>query len=672
MKALAAHERGAATAALVVLTAIFAWRLSLSRQMRFGPDEMEHLHAAWSVSQGSVPYRDFFEHHPPALYAVLAPAFHLIDVSTSFAQAWTFMCVARVAFWLLALAATALAYTLGRLWRGTLAGVLGAVLLASGALFVDRTTELRPDGPGLVLLLLAAVAWVAADRVPPTAAARRRFLLSGVCLGLGLLFTQKQLFVWPAFGLAALHRIVFITPRRRAIGDALLFAAGVALPLALIALVYLRLGALRELVYYTFLLNVGWKTHASPLNMLLHAVAEAPHLWSFGLVGLSGLIASRRRLGDACDVLMASLAAGALLGLALLPISYRQYYLLIVAPLAVIAGAALSEAIESARGGARSDALRSWSTRRALGAALVAVALPPLLGEPPRWITAALVALALLAALRREGGWAPAALVAALALDAAAPLHALALRTNVERETEMRLVHLNSWRCDTVLDGFNGSAAFRPHASFFYFVHGEIQSVLGTQARGAMAPWLEGGAEPPHVVILDGQLTSLEPRLATRVAREYRPAALGSVVRVHVFDGTPPSWRDDDVRPLVRATCHRPAAVLVGDGWEEPGDRLGVRYLHTRGERAVLGLPLQHAASGSLALRLRAEGAPAARARLLVNGHVAGGIDASADWSEPAFPVDASWWDPQANEVTLRLLDGGRLAVEWIRFDPAR
>ena len=36
-------------------------------------DEMEHLHGAWNVGQGLLPYRDFFEHHPPLLYYLLAP-----------------------------------------------------------------------------------------------------------------------------------------------------------------------------------------------------------------------------------------------------------------------------------------------------------------------------------------------------------------------------------------------------------------------------------------------------------------------------------------------------------------------------------------------------------------------------------------------------------------------
>lgn len=36
-------------------------------------DHAEHLHAAWLVWTGEVPYRDFFEHHNPLLWWILAP-----------------------------------------------------------------------------------------------------------------------------------------------------------------------------------------------------------------------------------------------------------------------------------------------------------------------------------------------------------------------------------------------------------------------------------------------------------------------------------------------------------------------------------------------------------------------------------------------------------------------
>ncbi len=37
------------------------------------PDESQHLHVAWLVAQGQVPYRDFWEHHLPFFHYAMAP-----------------------------------------------------------------------------------------------------------------------------------------------------------------------------------------------------------------------------------------------------------------------------------------------------------------------------------------------------------------------------------------------------------------------------------------------------------------------------------------------------------------------------------------------------------------------------------------------------------------------
>jgi hypothetical protein len=654
--------------ALAAVVLVFAWRLFLAWHMRFGPDEMEHLHASWCVSQGMVPYRDFFEHHPPGFYALLAPGFALTDVAQSFANAWTFMLAGRAAMWLLALVAVALTYEVGRLWRGATAGAWAALWLASSALFVERSTELRPDGPALVALLLAVVAWLRALAGGATAARRALFLASGVALGLGLLFTQKHLFLWPAFGLAALHRIFTATSRRAAIVDALAFGAGALTPLVATVAVFASLGAAHALVYYTFLLNVGWKARVSVMDTLPHAVAEAPHLWSFGVVGLMAAVdRQRRRSLDSADVLLFALALAALAGLRLLPIARRQYYLVIIAPLAILAGAAVDAAWAGARAGSWREAIRSPAALVALVGVCLAPFLMMALGETPAWAATVVFGAAVVLALILGPRGAP-LVMAAVLFESASALRVLERRNNVEREREMRFVHLNSAPCDTVLDGFKGAGAFRPHASYFYFVHDEIQNVLGGEARRALQPWLEGRAAPPHVVLLDGSLTTLSPKIVRFVDTHYRPAATGSLVRVHVFDDGPGSWRDDEVRRLVRTTCHGPSSLLLDDGWEEAGN------LHrlTRGDRAVLGFPLHEPASGALGLRLRADGRENVRARVLVNGNVAGSFTARPAWSEEVVSIDERWWDPETNEIVLRLLDGGRLAVEWVRFEPRR
>ena len=53
----------AVASVVVTLAALGSW-LSFSKVRYFNPDEFEHLHFAWCISKGMLPYRDFFEHRP--------------------------------------------------------------------------------------------------------------------------------------------------------------------------------------------------------------------------------------------------------------------------------------------------------------------------------------------------------------------------------------------------------------------------------------------------------------------------------------------------------------------------------------------------------------------------------------------------------------------------------
>ena len=41
-------------------------------------DNVEHIHSTWLISQGKVPYRDFFQHHNPLVWYLFSPLFKLL------------------------------------------------------------------------------------------------------------------------------------------------------------------------------------------------------------------------------------------------------------------------------------------------------------------------------------------------------------------------------------------------------------------------------------------------------------------------------------------------------------------------------------------------------------------------------------------------------------------
>src|SRR5262245_37034538 len=74
--------------AIVLTVAAYVARLWLLRVRDFDPDEFEHLHAGWLFANGMLPYRDFFQIHPPWFYFLLRPLFHFFAVETNAADAF--------------------------------------------------------------------------------------------------------------------------------------------------------------------------------------------------------------------------------------------------------------------------------------------------------------------------------------------------------------------------------------------------------------------------------------------------------------------------------------------------------------------------------------------------------------------------------------------------------
>ena len=73
---ITAHEKNIYIYFISILAILIFSILSISSiwgNYGFFMDTLEHIHASWLVSEGKVPYRDFFEHHNPLLWYLFAP-----------------------------------------------------------------------------------------------------------------------------------------------------------------------------------------------------------------------------------------------------------------------------------------------------------------------------------------------------------------------------------------------------------------------------------------------------------------------------------------------------------------------------------------------------------------------------------------------------------------------
>ncbi len=177
-------QRSAFVAGLWGLWAV-VFSLAVAAHLCYGYelDELMHLHTAWAIGRGALPYRDFFENHVPLFHLLLAP---LVASQTAATLPCLLLCRAAAA--LIALLCMRLcALLVGH--AHSLAPVVGVGALLLIHPFATVGLEIRPDWCALAcvlgaLLLLSSEAVKPLSERLPLAVSPRRFALRAVVAGL--------------------------------------------------------------------------------------------------------------------------------------------------------------------------------------------------------------------------------------------------------------------------------------------------------------------------------------------------------------------------------------------------------------------------------------------------------------------------------------------------------
>ncbi|HEX2658107.1 MAG TPA: glycosyltransferase family 39 protein, partial [Polyangia bacterium] len=335
------HRRGPSIA-LYATAGVFLARLPVLPHREFDADEFEHAHAAWCFFRGMIPYKDFFEHHTPWYYGLLRPFFRFFAVDSSFDSAMHFLVFGRCLSVALSILSVFLLIRIGRLWQATDraaeqthdVGPLAGLLFATQPIFLQKAIEIRPDM--LALPFFLGSVWLLLNGV--RSGAIKFFVASGLSLGAAIMSTQKMLFVLPGAGVGLAAWSVLAEPaqgRRLAfrldfsrILSTLLFVLAAMIPGALTWLAFERHQAGHEFITNNFLLNAHWNQVATPQagKLLLNS---GPAL----LLGLLGAVVFLRRLWLSAPRAWTGFvplctAIGLLLGVLVIPVAQRQYYLM--------------------------------------------------------------------------------------------------------------------------------------------------------------------------------------------------------------------------------------------------------------------------------------------------------------------------------------------------------
>jgi len=339
------------------------------------PDESQHLHAAWLIAQGRVPYADFWEHHMPLLPYALAP------VTRWFAERPEVYFAGRAIMGLTAAATLGLVYVLGgRLGSGV--GAAAVILLAVQFRFLQHSIQIRPDGPAL-LTWLATVLMLVRWRERELAG---RLWVAGLWLGLTAALTPKAAFVGLGAAVVVLASPCNPSPTLpRMLGRIACLGIGSGVPL--VALLAWLAGTGGSPALHGFVQDVVVANLRFP--DFIKQTAVGGEGVGFVLLGLAGVVMTIRRCGRRVlqhpvhgPLLVPPAVVSGILLLPSTPAVYSYTWLPVIVSGSLYAGQALVAAVKRARAGAGTR----WTALLALvvvGTLVVPVIVVGVLAFPP-------------------------------------------------------------------------------------------------------------------------------------------------------------------------------------------------------------------------------------------------------------------------------------------------
>jgi hypothetical protein len=470
---------------LLVAAVFYFWRLGFLKTTGFDRDEFEHLHAAWLMSRGLIPYRDFFEHHTPGFWIVLAPLYRWYPVEQNPDTAVAFIFMARRVSMVFAGVCLVLTMILARMWRGDRVAWIAVALLSTCVAFMHKTLEIRPDVPATALWLGYLAATYAAFGATVSRKQASLFGLSGLLLGGAVMCTQKLLVVLPAIALAMVWYLAAGEGLyRRRLANCCWQAAGFGIPILAIVIFFASRGALGAFVHYNLATNLNWKGVSGLQRWLWRKVLhENSALVSLAIVGV--LFEAWRELHDWAFtrnkfLLLATL--GAIAGLVELPEAWLQYCLIFLPLLAIYAAGLLDSAAD------RALQLTSAHSNSALSQGLIGSAL-----------ALALIAVSVGPGLEMRRQFEP--------------------DGNARQLNQLRWVMLHTRPTDTVMDCWSGLGVFRPNALYYSMLYGQM---LNTNDRERLASDLMSGRLAPKLIFPSHDLLRwVSPHVRTALLSHY-------------------------------------------------------------------------------------------------------------------------------------------------------
>lgn len=269
---------------LVLLISFFVVIIFLNALHRnFDHDEFEHVHSAWYIDNGKIPYTDFFQSHNSLFWYSLVPFLKFFGYTTKTLVAL------RIAMFLLTVSVFYVLYRIVRLVdtsRET--ALLSVLMLSTVVMFVNKSIEIRPDVPQLLFGFVSVYFFLVYLQTNK----QIKLSYSGFFLGASFLFLQKAIFLILALGILLLIRLY---KKQSRAWDLFLFALSLSIVVLPYYLYLYLTNSLWDYVLTNWLLNIKHVTSFSPLPNFWQSFIENSVFWSVSLLALFPALNSKNQ-----------------------------------------------------------------------------------------------------------------------------------------------------------------------------------------------------------------------------------------------------------------------------------------------------------------------------------------------------------------------------------------
>jgi hypothetical protein len=504
--------------------------------------EFENLQASWLVSQGFVPYLQFFNHHTPFFFYLVAPFFPLFgQIQTDPTVAIQSISILRMGMVFLTLLIAVCVFAIARTWRGQKIAWISVFLYLSIDMVARKAIETRPN---LLATLLVMIAFFLLIRSYQAESHRKlQLFLSGLFYSLAVLVAEETFLFGIWFVLILVTDLVFgnTGEKQSRLGEISLVVGGFLTGMIWF-LVYLLLNHSAHQFFRLVLSPDNFRV--SPIKKILQFVAENPlHFIFMGSSLFAGIRSFQTWKQHRTERAIFIFGIGMMMSVLLTQEPHGQYFFFMFPAFAILAGDGANKSVlyvmnwlskrskiqrtasvlfleiililslcwQFFLGGAPTDGLKAALIVCCVGCLLISIHM--ILQKKEIALHWLILVLLLIGSVRSLGR---------------VNQNLLAQQASIKA---IKYVIANSDPTDTVLDGRSGTGLYRPIAWYYWVQHTQIGEEISPVEVNSLLDLLQDGSIHPEFVCLDRFLHRY-PTLVEYVEQHYQPIGVGDLWQI--------------------------------------------------------------------------------------------------------------------------------------------